>query len=562
MKRLNYKTILLLLITITSICLGNIQIKTYIENSNLTTTTEDEPSPSAGPANLAAWIIIAGDRESDHDKLSLIRSGCDKVYEALINRGFLDSQICYLDPEYTTAGNPHSPYYDWITNLGTIQYAITTWAPTRGVDATHGLGIYLFDHGGGNVMCIPGTDLKDSFLDTYLNSLETSTGCNRIVILYEACHSGSFINPVSKDNRIIVTSTDSPSGAHTNSISSLVMDWALFSEKFWSSVIECKTIGECFEDATAHVHSFYDDQWPLIDDNHDEVGNIGGPFFGLPMGGDGYDALNYWIGTGSNCPATSINFFPYTMYMKLGISLKPIWAVVENNSLIRNVYTIVIPPNWTPSEMVSDDEGSTLIEDTGVLLIELHDDDGDGNFTGNLYDRTFWNTTGDYKAKFYARSQDGTVADIQSTCITVNDDGKAPPDTTLPTISILNPVSNANVSDVINITAEGDDDQALDKIQLLLDGVLLKEESMPPYYPYPQVIYNLTTTDYVNGLHNLTAISVDNANNVNQTSLAINIQNGLQIPGFQITTLFIGSLIGVIIISIMYVRKNRNRKIK
>jgi len=84
---------------------------------------------------------------------------------------------------------------------------------------------------------------------------------------------------------------------------------------------------------------------------------------------------------------------------------------------------------------------------------------------------------------------------------------------------------------------------------------------MPPNYPYPQAIYNLTTTDYLNGLHNLTAISVDNANNVKQTSLAIKIQNGLQIPGFQINTLFIGSLIGVIIISIMYVRKNRNRKI-
>ena len=87
-------------------------------------------------------------------------------------------------------------------------------------------------------------------------------------------------------------------------------------------------------------------------------------------------------------------------------------------------------------------------------------------------------------------------------------------------------------------------------------------EPMPPNYPYPQLIFNLTTTDYVDGLRNLTAISVDNANNVKQTSIAINIQNGLEIPGFQITTLFIGSLIGVIIISILYVRKNRNRRNK
>lgn len=66
MKKLNHKTIFLLLVTISSIFLGNIQINTYIENSNLTTTTEDEPSPSVGSANLVAWIIIGGDRESDH----------------------------------------------------------------------------------------------------------------------------------------------------------------------------------------------------------------------------------------------------------------------------------------------------------------------------------------------------------------------------------------------------------------------------------------------------------------------------------------------------------------
>lgn len=559
MKRLNYKLILLVLITITSICIGNIQINTHIENSNHIPTTEEEPSPAAGPVNLAAWIIIGGDRD-DHDKLSVIRSGCDKTYEALKNRGFTDSQICYLDPDYGT----HSPYYDWITNLGTIQYAIETWAPVYGVDATHGLGIYLFDHGGGNVMCIPGQDLSDSALNAYLDNLESSTGCNRIVIVYEACHSGSFINPLSKDNRIVITSTDSPNGAHTNSISSPVMDWALFSEKFWSSILECKTIGESFEDATAHVHSFYSDQWPLIDDNHDEVGNIGGPLFGLPMGGDGLDALNVWIGTGTNCPQTTINCFPNNMFMKFSLPSKPIWAILENYSLIEKAYAIVIPPNWTPSEMVSDDEGSILMEDTGFLFIELQDDDGDGNFTGNLYDRYFWDTKGDYKANFYARSEDGTVADVQSMCITLNDDGQAPPDTTLPTISITNPSTYTNVSDVITVTAEGDDDQALDKIQIFIDGLLLKEESMPPYYPYPEVSYTFNTTKYANGNHTITAKAIDKANNANSTSITLNFQNELTftILGFHITTLFIGSLLGLIMTYFIYVRKNRNRRNK
>jgi len=557
MKKLNCKTILLMLITISSICLGNIQINTYIENSNLTTTTEDEPSPSAGPANLAAWIIIAGDR-SDHDKLSIIRSGCDQAYEALINRGFTADDIFYLDPSYATVGNPHSPYRDWYTNLEYIQYAIETWAPTRGVDATHGLGIYMFDHGGTGKMCIPDTDLYNINLHTYLDNLETSTGCERVVIVYEACYAGSFINPVSKDNRIIVTSTDSAHGSYVNPS----WDWAIFSEGFWSSIIQCKTIGEAFEDAEAYVKALGAPQYPWIDDNHDDVGHEVDAWGNLPSGGDGSDALNYWIGTGTNCPSILIAWFPLKFYVKWPGIFIPISAVVQSTETLKKVSARLIPPNFTPPEIETDDEGSKL-GNYSLPLIELQDQ-GDGNYSGAFTQRqhgNFLGSMGDYKINIIAKGQSGAMADVESTYVTLNDDGQASPDTTPPTITILTPAPNATVSEVIEIVAEGDDDQALDKIQLLLDGVLLKEESMPPNYPYPQAIYNLTTTDYLNGLHNLTAISVDNANNVKQTSLAIKIQNGLQIPGFQINTLFIGSLIGVIIISIMYVRKNRNRKI-
>lgn len=407
MKKLNHKIIFLLLVTFSSICLGNIQINTYIKKLEPINITKVEPSPNLGPMNLGAWIIIGGDKD-DHSNINLIKNGCNQVYEILKDRGFDPNDICYLGP----IEPPTPPNQKYFSILSNIQWAIEEWAPTRGVDAIHGLGIYLFDHGGINGFAIPLTNLLDTDLNTYLDNLEASTGCNRIILIYEACHSGSFINPLSKDNRIIVTSTDIEHGSHTNSVSNSVADWAIFSEKFWSSIIECKTIGECFEDATTHVHCFFNHQFPLIDDNHDEVGHVGGPLFGLPIGGDGSDALNVWIGTGSNCPETTVNFFPNRMYIKSGISIKPIWAVVDTDSLIEKVYATIIPPNWTPSEMISDDECSNLIEDTGFLLIELHDYDGDGNYTSFFevgLDPDFWNTTGDYKANFYARSQDRTV---------------------------------------------------------------------------------------------------------------------------------------------------------
>ena len=264
----------------------------HFDNPDSIDLLDEGPNPAVS-ANLAAWIIIAGDR-SDHDKLSYIRNGCDEVYDALINRGFTASDIYYLDPVYSTIGNPQSTYRDADTTLANIEYAIETWAAGK-VDTTHGLGIYLFDHGGTGYMCLPGPELDDTDLNTYLDNLETSTGVNRIIIIYEACHAGSFINPVSKDNRIVVTATDITHSSYVNAGN----DWAVFSESFWSSIIQCKTIGEAFENAVVDVAAlgYGSSQIPWIDDNHDENGNEVDSSGNLPNGGDGNDALNVWIGT-------------------------------------------------------------------------------------------------------------------------------------------------------------------------------------------------------------------------------------------------------------------------
>ena len=134
-KRSYYEKLMFLVLMISLFSFGT---KLYILDSGTKNILMDEPKTAAS-ANLAAWIIIAGDR-SDHDKLSIIISGCDQAYEALINRGFTASEICYLDPAYSTVSNPQSPYRDVDTTRINIQWAIETWAAGL-VDATHGLGI-------------------------------------------------------------------------------------------------------------------------------------------------------------------------------------------------------------------------------------------------------------------------------------------------------------------------------------------------------------------------------------------------------------------------------------
>ena len=167
---------------------------------------------------------------------------------------------------------------------------------------------------------------------------------------------------------------------------------------------------------------------------------------------------------------------------------------------------------------------------------------------------------GDYRLGIFAKGQSGAMAG-GSTYITQNEDGKAPPDTTLPNITITNPDSNAGLKGIVNITTEGDDDQALDKIQIYLDGVLLKEETMPPYYPYPEVVYSLNTADYSFGLHNITARAVDQASNVQETSILVTFEED-KIPGFQITSLTLGTILGIVTIYLVKIRKKHRKMIR
>ena len=548
-----------MILIILAVFLPNAQIL-CINNTESLNSEEITPKSAAARLDIGAWIIIAGDRESDHALVEQIKRGSDLAYFILASRDVAVSDIKYLGPDWVTQTIYHSSLQEDVANLANIEWAIKTWAASR-VGPGQALGMYLFDHGGTNGMAIPGPNLADTALNGWLDDLEASSGCNRMVIIYEACAAGSFINPISKHNRIVITSTSSGGSAWPSTY------WAYFSEKFFSSIVACKTIGECFEDAVAQVIAVGvgGTQFPMIDDNHDETGHQVDAWGNLPNGGDGSDALNYWIGDGSNCPPeTLIQWLPLKAYVHINAPMTPIWAVVQNYSKIERVYVRVIPPDWVPPDPPDPDDDYTPMIPDGILKQYLSDPDGNGNFTGNLYLGRYGNYFGDYgeyKLTFHASSEDGSVADIEESSIILNADGSTPPDITPPNITITNPDSNAGLKGIVNITAEGDDDQALDKIQIYLDGVLLEDEPMPSYYPYPEVVYSLNTADYSFGLHNITARAVDKASNIQETSIMVTFEED-KIPGFQITYLFTGTLLGVIIIFTLYVKRNSVRRTK
>ncbi len=483
---------------------------------------------------FGAWIIIGGDRW-DHDKLNWIKYTCNKTYEILKRCGYTDSEIYYLFP------GPSYPYADDYSILANIKYAIQNWSVAQ-VETGEALGIYMMDHGGCDEFCIPGTPYVDDWinatvLNSYLNTYETKSGNHRIIIVIDSCHSGSFIDELSKADRIIVTSTSYMLNAFGTP--------PFFYEGFWSNVLEGRSIGGAFETAVAQIKAlgYGNIQKPWIDDNHDGVGHETSATGTLPNGGDGSDAITTWIKKLPS-PYVPIHIQKYQLkFFTKFVTTIPFWVQIQNTTPIQEVKLRIRPPGWNPP----DDEGNIMGEDFNVTYVQLYDSDNDGNFTG-VFSPFFGN--GEYKMNILCKSIDD-CQDSGSTACYINDDGIPPADTTNPTIRIKNPAPNAFVSGLVQIVAEGDDDQALDRIELYVDGILVNTAVMPDYYPYPLATYDWNADDQP---HTITVKAYDKAGNNIQTELIVNPPTG-GIPSFSFSIILIGCSLVVAVVYLLKLRK-------
>nr|MDO8108653.1 Ig-like domain-containing protein [Candidatus Sigynarchaeota archaeon] len=494
-------------------CPGSARAQTFAQK-NIAPSVVNQP--------IGAWIIIAGDR-SDHDQQAGIISGCNRVYNHLLAMGFLANQIMYLGPVWSGI----------VSNFSTranIHTAISHWAATK-VNAAVGLGIYMEDHGGNRFMCIPGGVYNGTHFKNDLAELESTSGCRRAIIIYDACDAGSIITDISAPERIILTSTDATHNAYGNPR----LGMTTFSCMVWSSLRANNTVGQAFIDANYALRggSLWDGtgpaiQYPWIDDNHDRVGHEA-YCSRLPVGGDGVDALNIKIQR-STLPiiVPVIIVVPLCFYINISVITFPIWGVIQNASELSKVYATINPRIWTPVPANNDSEGYIRPTLPEMETINLTDQDGDGNYTGDFSAASLYE--GDFRIELFAEGVDGGFAQIARTYCTVNQNGTAPADTTPPLVGLLNPRDGDVVNGVVNISAAGDDNRALQAIQLYIDDTLVETKNMPANYPYPEATFAWDTTQYSEGSHNVTAVAYDLEGQQNSTTAIVTVQNTVPIP--------------------------------
>jgi parallel beta-helix repeat protein len=213
----------------------------------------------------------------------------NRVYDKLVPEcGFTNESIFYLNPSMEQdADNDGAFDVDRISSTPNIKYAINTWAQNK-VSVNVPLLIYMVGPGKNDTFILNGAKdkLTASDMNNYLKQVTDNKECH-IRVVYGACYSGSFIDELSKDTSVIVTSTN-----HTFTRFDKVGE--LFSYHFFDHISDGKTIKDAFEEASELTN--INDMTALLDDNGDGVGHA------IPLSGtdDGLLAASEYIGTPGN----------------------------------------------------------------------------------------------------------------------------------------------------------------------------------------------------------------------------------------------------------------------
>jgi len=251
------------------------------------------------------------------------------AYDTLIARNFDPEDIYYLR-EYLP-GEEDRGIADAAATKENFQYAIETWAKNAMLASPAPLYIIMAGHGSVNKfhLDIGGTpeqeylsaaELGDSLnlLQISLSGKEVSASDQEIVVLYGACHSGSFIPALTGENRVIITSCTGEEVSFrgvdtTPEDESAVRDGEFFLMEFMRNAGAGQTLAQAFEaasestfDYTAPASGGEPAQHPLLEDNADGIGSTSPLSAG--SGEDGYIAQYLDLGSGSNA-GNSISWF-------------------------------------------------------------------------------------------------------------------------------------------------------------------------------------------------------------------------------------------------------------
>jgi len=394
-------------------------------------------------------VIVVGKLDDDgegHD--SHAKTG-DYVYRAFRDRGFAEEDIYYLC-EGPVQPAPDIYVDDTTPTQSDVQWTIESWALGKMNAAAAPLYVVFLDHGGrdkfyvysgsyGDTREITPGEL-DGYFDTLQASLDAEAEDEDIVLIYGACHSGSFIQAVSGDHRVIITSTSAGEVSHRGVIDpdDGIRDGEVLVTELFRNASTGKTLKQSFELASEKTAEYTasksnagasdQPQHPLMDDNGDGAGTVG-EALSVEPGEDGSRAHELVLGYGVNAP-DSVGWITVTPTVTLGPAdpVGELFAEPTENPSGHAAWLEVKTPAYA---------GATVVDPTNPdsqEAVEMPRFDAQyisgGAFCWNTFGTTF-DAPGTYKVFYYVKDgnpgRTGEVSTHMMTPVYRELDGNQPP---------------------------------------------------------------------------------------------------------------------------------------
>ena len=346
--------------------------------------------------NNKAIVVAGGGPFAGNNLWDATQSAANFAYRTLTYQGLSKSAIYYLssDTDLDLDGNGEPDDVDGDATNNNLQQAITTWA----ADASN-LCIYLVDHGGDGTFRMSGTEtLSAPDLDSWLNQLQ-QTFSGKVVVIYDACESGSFLSnltPAAGKERIVVSSTSPNESAYFVSQGTVS-----FSNFLWTQIFNGLDIEDAFVLARNAIQYTTDYQNPLIDANGNGVGNETDDFA---------LAQNTYIGYGTiiqgDGPVIGSVSDPQTINGTTFANLSAL-NVTDDDGIAR-VWAIIRPPDYNQGA-----SGNPVQNLSSIELMPAGGDQYDGIYDG-------FNMEGTYQIAIYSKDRIGNTSIPKLTTVSVN----------------------------------------------------------------------------------------------------------------------------------------------
>lgn len=376
----------------TSLCVGSVSGRIYMADIASHRIQVFGKRPDSGEVTKA--VIVAGRSSEEKDDIWDATQVCANfAYRAMRYQGFARSDIFYLSAGATPYNMPDD--VDAEATGTRLESALETWAE----DADQ-LVIYIVDHGAEKVFMInEAEEVIASDLDSWLDSLQEKTSC-KIVVVYEACKSGSFLSeltPPAGKERIMITSTSPDKDAYL-----LSKGMISFSGFFWTHIFNGLNTKTAFDMAREGMEYMPDkdfsDQHPLMDDNGDGKyeGGEGSELAGVTYIGNG---IAVWGDAPGIRSVSLIPDVPPDHVFSTGDSVT-FSVEAENSDDIAQINAIVKPPGYQQR-----DSGYPVQYLPSVELMHVEG----GRYEGTYHGLT---TKGTYQIAIYATDREGNISSL------------------------------------------------------------------------------------------------------------------------------------------------------